>query len=200
MLNIFKSKRRKEQERETAIRNTLLKFKRQAGQLRKDERDYMEKAVRAKNAGDSDNLKRLCALVAQTIMFRKKVESQLLYFETILQTRNQARLISEFAKGINAMSNSVNDMTKELDKSDFIGNMDRMLQQTGDMEDKMNQMVDRIAEAGDMMTEEAGANGILTSDIEKAVSEMAGASPAEMGASIDARLKAIENELTAKES
>lgn len=199
LFSIFKSKQRREQERETAIRNVLSLHKRQINQLRKHERDYMEKAVRAKNAQDTVNFKRLCNMVAQTIMHRRALDSQLLYFETILQTRDRARLFGEFGKGMKAMAKSVGEVFKEMNDGEMVRDIDNILQQSLSMEDMMNSVLDRVSEASDAMTEDARTQGIVNTDIEMLVSNMATTPSAETGSAIDSQLKAIEDELAKQE-
>ena len=95
--NLFKSHRQREMDREIAMQRTLTSHRQLVKKLEKHERQYMEKALRAKKQGDAGNFGQLCGMVAQTINQRRGIESQLLRFETMMQKRDQFRSMKEFA-------------------------------------------------------------------------------------------------------
>ena len=176
-----------------AIQKSLAMHRQHAAKLQQHERQYMEKAVRAKNAGDKVNFRRLCAMVAQTTNERRAVESQLLYFETMLQTRDKARLFNDFAKGMKAMARSVNDAFQGLDTSTVLKDIETALAQTGEMETAMNMVLDRISMAQEGTAVPEG--GLAAEDVERILSHKADAENESADREIEAGLNAIRNEL-----
>lgn len=193
--NLFKSKRQREQEREIMIRTAISKQRQMSNRLRKDERRFMEMAIRAKKENDTKNFKIASNLVTQTIMKRRAIDSQLLHFEIVLQIRDQARLFGEFGQGMKAMAKSVNEVFKEFNDGQMIQDLDNILQQNLSMEEIMNSVLDRITETSDTLTNDAAMQGISGDVVEKMMSETSDDS----GAEIDAQLKAIEAELAQRE-
>ncbi|MDO4551057.1 MAG: hypothetical protein Q4C96_07380 [Planctomycetia bacterium] len=193
--NLFKSKRQREQEREMTIRTAISKQRQMSNRLRKDERRFMEMAIRAKKENDTKNFKIASNLVAQTIMKRRAIDSQLLHFEIVLQIRDQARLFGEFGQGMKAMAKSVNEVFKEFNDGQMIQDLDNILQQNLSMEEMMNNVLDRITETSDTLTSDAAMQGISGEVVEKMMTESSDDSSSE----IDAQLKAIEAELAQRE-
>lgn len=192
---IFPSRQARETKREIAIRRALAEHRRQIKNLQKHERQYMEKALRAKKAGDTVNLSDLCGLVAQTMNQRRAIESQLLRFETILQTRDKARLFKEFASGIGALSKSISDAVREVNAEEVMANVQQALAQSTQLESSMEMVMDAIS-ASDIAAH--SANGVTSADIERIISDQAVAEESSGGADqeIDAGLKAIEQALS----
>lgn len=190
---LFKSKRQRELEREIAIQRALGLHRQHANKLQQHERQYMEKAVRAKKAGDKINFQRLCRMVAQTTNERRAVESQLLYFETILQTRDKVRLFKDFAGGMKAMAKSIGDVFRDFDAGDILKDVETALAQSTQLESTMSLVLDRISATE--MTSSAGADTISAEDIERIVAGQETAAEANIDKEIEAGLKAIEREL-----
>jgi hypothetical protein len=192
--NLFKSRRQRELEREVAIQRALAMHRQHAAKLQEHERQYMDKAVRAKKSGDKSNFQRLCRMVAQTTNERRAIESQLLYFETILQTRDKVRLFKDFAGGMKAMARSIGDVFRDFDAGDVLHDVETALAQSGQLEATMGLVLDRISAAG--VNTSAGADGISAEEVERILSEQSAAEGASADKEIEAGLKAIERELT----
>jgi hypothetical protein len=190
---LFKSKRQRELEREIAIQRALGLHRQHANKLHQHERQYMEKALRAKKAGDKVNFQRLCRMVAQTTNERRAVESQLLYFETILQTRDKVRLFKDFAGGMKAMAKSIGDVFRDFDAGDILKDVETALAQSTQLESTMSLVLDRISATE--MTSSSGAEAISAEDIERIVAGQETAGEASIDKEIEAGLKAIEREL-----
>lgn len=191
---IFKSKRQRELERDMAIQRALSMHRQHAAKLQKHERQYMEKAIRAKKSGDKANLQRLCSMVAQTINQRRAIESQLLYFETILQTKDKVRLFKDFAQGMKAMARSIGDVFRDFDATEVLQDVESALAQSTQLENTMGIVLDRISSADVSATSDL--EGIGADDIERIVAEQATSQETSMDSEIEAGLKAIERELT----
>ncbi|MCL4205619.1 MAG: hypothetical protein KJ000_24320 [Pirellulaceae bacterium] len=190
---LFKSKQQRELEREVAIQRALGLHRQHAAKLQQHERQYMEKAVRAKRAGDKVNFERLCRMTAQTTNERRAIESQLLYFETILQTRDKVRLFKDFAGGMKAMAKSIGDVFREFDAEDILKDVETALAQSGQLETTMSLVLDRISSS--QMTGATITNGITAEDIERIITEQDTADRTNIDKEIEAGLKAIEREL-----
>ncbi len=133
-------------------------------------------------------------MVAQTINQRRAIESQLLYFETILQTRDKVRLFKDFAQGMKAMARSIGEVFRDFDAGDVMRDVENALAQSTQLETTMSMVLDRISASDLASVSEAG--GIGAEDIERIVSEQAASQEASVDKEIEAGLKAIERELT----
>lgn len=197
---LIKTKAERESERQIAVLNAVSEQKRLIRQLQKHEHEYMKKAVQAKRQKDTVNSRRLCAMVAQTVIQRRNMESQLLFFETLQQTKDKVRIFGEYAKGLKAMANSIGDVYQDFNVADIMKEINRIMNQSVTMEAGMSAVMDKIAMAGDSIQESAEAEGIHVSEIEKTVNELADAedSVVRLDSSIDDLLKRIEDEIAQK--
>jgi hypothetical protein len=191
--NLFKSKRQREIERDINIQRSLSLHKQQVNKLTQHERQYMEKAQRAKKMGDTVNFRQLCKLIAQTTNQRRAIESQLLHFETLIQTRDRAKLFGEFAKGMKAMSLSIRDTFQEFNADEIMRDLDTTLAQTSQMENAMSMVLDRVSAATDIQT--GGEDIVSADDIEKIINGQETTVSDSLDKEIEASLKAIEQKL-----
>ncbi len=195
---LFKSKRERELQRDIAIQRALALHRQHASKLQQHERQYMEKALRAKKGGDKVNFQRLCRMVAQTTNERRSVESQLLYFETILQTRDKVGLFKDFASGMKAMARSIGDVFKDFNAGEVLHDVETALAQSNQLEMTMGLVLDRISTAE--MSAPTEGDGISAEEIERIVTGQAASQETNVDQEIAAGLKAIEQELTGGES
>jgi hypothetical protein len=191
--NLFKSKRQREIERDINIQRSLSLHKQQVNKLAQHERQYMEKAQRAKNMGDNVNLRQLCKLMAQTTNQRRAIESQLLHFETLIQTRDRAKLFGEFAKGMKAMSLSIRDTFQEFNADEIMRDLDMTLAQTSQMENAMTMVLDRVSAATDIQV--AGEDACTAEMVLESINKQETAMSDSLDKEIEASLKAIEQKL-----
>ena len=157
------------------------------------ERQYTEKAQRAKKMGDTANFRQLCRLIAQTTNQRRAIESQLLHFETLLQTRDRAKLFGEFAKGMKAMSLSIRDTFHDFNAEEVMTDLEKTLAQTEHMENAMSMVLDRVSAATDIQA--SGENVVSAEDIEKIINGQEIGESDALDKEIEASLKAIEQKL-----
>lgn len=190
---LFKSKRQRELERDIAIQRALGLHRQHASKLQQHERQYMDKALRAKRSGDKVNFQRLCRMVAQTTNERRAIESQLLYFETILQTRDKVRLFKDFAGGMKAMAKSIGDVFRDLDAGDMLKDVETALAQSSQLETTMSLVLDRISSS--QMSSSSDVEAITAEDIERIVAGQQASADTTIDKQIEAGLKAIEREL-----
>ncbi len=141
----FKSKEQKEQERNIKIHTALAKQRRNIKELEKFERNYTEKALRAKRNGDMQNFRQLCGMISRTINTRRAVESQLLRFETMLLARDQAQMMKEFAVGMKEMSNSIGAACKEFNAMQIMQSFEEAINKHASIEMQMDMVLDQIS-------------------------------------------------------
>lgn len=167
--HIFKSKQQKELERNIVIQKTLVLYRQQIKKLELHERGYSEKAIRAKKTDDRPNFQRLCGMVAQTINERRGLESQLLCFETMLQTRDKVRLIGEFANGMKAMMKSIRESWGVMDATEILTDVEKAVSTSVQMESAMNIILERISASQSCVDIPEG--GITANQVEVLLSE-----------------------------
>ncbi len=194
---LFKSKRQREIEQNIRIQRSLTLHKQQIGKLEQHERQYMEKAQKAKKMGDMSNFKQLCRLVAQTTNQRRAIESQLLHFETLLQTRDRAKLFGEFAKGMKEMSHSIRDTFNDFNADEILQDLEVTLARTGEMESAMNMVLDRVSSGTEPVG--SGENTVSEDQIAALISEQVDGKTESLDRDIDESLKSIEKQLRQRE-
>ena len=196
--NLFKSKQQREMDRNIAIQRSLAMHRQQVSKLEQHERGYMEKAIRAKKSGDMANFQRLCAMVAQTMNERRAIESQLLYFETMLQTRDKAKLFQEFAGGMKAMTKSISEAFAGLNTTEIMNDVEKAMAQSGQMETTMNIVLDRISASQSMVTVPDG--GLSANQVESMISEKMALENDSVDKQIEASLSKLRQSLAFRQS
>ena len=84
-MGLFKSKEEKRLERDMVARRALANFKRQIVQQDKHEKDYVRKAIRAKQLGDQRMLETLKAQIRRTHLMKYRFERSMLVLETAMR-------------------------------------------------------------------------------------------------------------------
>jgi hypothetical protein len=142
--NLFKSDRRRELERNLAIQRSLSNFRQTAAKYEQLERRYTEKAVQAKKNGDTANYKSICKMLAGAMNFRRYIESQTLAFETVLIQKDQAALAVEFAKGMKALTKTVQSAFTGVNLEQVMRDVEATEAKVNEMNNIMNLVTDRI--------------------------------------------------------
>ncbi len=194
---LLKTKEEREMDRQITILNSVSKQKQLIKKLQKHEREYMKKAVQAKRQKDMINFKRLCSMVAQTIVQRRNMESQLLFFETLQQTCEKVQIFKEYALGLKSMTRTISDIYKDFNSGELMREINIIMTQSTTMQTGMNAVMERISTASDSMLDEDQTDGIKLSEIEQTVSSLADAEDESSGldSSIDEKINQIEDEL-----
>ncbi len=144
-MGLFKSKQQKQLERDLAIQNVLDLHRRRIKELKKHERGYCEKAVRARQIGDPENYQKLAKLLLQTMAERRRLESALLTFEAMVQTKERIESYGEFAKGLQAATKSIASVFKNIDLTKTIGELNLAMANARQMDRTMNMVLDRVS-------------------------------------------------------
>lgn len=106
-MGLFKSKEDRRIEREIQVRKAINAIKQNIKNLHKHERQYIEKARRAKRLGSNDQVEFLKKTIKKTIGQRIMLERQLLNIETAAQIKSQAESHAQFARAMNAVSSAI---------------------------------------------------------------------------------------------
>lgn len=168
---VFPSKQDREFRRNMAIKRAVKEHGKHITKLEQHEREYMEKAVRARKSGDKANLSLLCRMIAQTANQRKAIQSQLLHLEIMIQTRDRMSLTNDFRSATVALSRSVAEMFRDFNAQELIKSVDSTLHQTEQVTEAMDLVLDRIATNG--LSEATGPERVSSTDIERIVGEQA---------------------------
>ncbi|MDR2762288.1 MAG: hypothetical protein LBB88_06755 [Planctomycetaceae bacterium] len=192
-MGFFKSKEQKEQERNIKIHTALAKQRRNIKELEKHEKGYMEKALRAKRNGDDVNYKQLCGMIARTINIRRAVESQLLKFETMLQARDQAQMMKEFAVGMKEMSKSIGDACKEFNATQIMHSFEEAINKHANIEMQMDMVLDQISSYEEDATVPEG--GLSPESIAKILDDKVASEDSNVDKQIENGLAAIRQSL-----
>jgi len=176
MFGLLKSKDQREHDRNIKIQTALFNQRQNIKGLEKHEKGYMEKALRAKRNGDTSNFQQLCGMISRTINTRRAVESQLLRFETMLQARDQAQMMKQFAIGMQAMSKSIAAACKEFNATEIMKSFNEAIVSHGNIQTQMDMVLELIAgyedeisvpEGGltpEMVAQKLGEKSVLEND------------------------------------
>jgi len=84
---IFKSRQQRRLEREIQIKKGLSAIRRQIRNLKRQEKNFLKKAVRARQLGDTTQYNFIRGVIKKTAAQRRMMERQLLAIETALAGR-----------------------------------------------------------------------------------------------------------------
>ena len=195
--NLFKNPEARKMEREVNRNIVIQKARRMHEQhvkrLERYESNYKEMALKAKKSGDHVNFRHLCTQIAQTVNQRRAVNSQMLYFETMLQKTEKAKLDIEFAKGVKKMMETFVEVTGNLDVTDIINDVQKIEMQSHQMESKMGFVLDQIGT--NLSFTDAPEGGLSAADIERMLNEETTVENADFDKQIEASLTAMRNTL-----
>ncbi len=196
-MGLFKSKEERKIERDIAVRKGINAMRRNVKNLEKNEKDYLDKARRAKKLGDEKQLSFLKNTLRRTAAQRRVLERQMLSLETALQMKNQAEAMGEFAKSLNAVSMAISETFASTDLEKTQREFMSSVEKAETMEQRMEILLDMNEQMFE--AEPASVEGIVTDQeldalIEGGTGEKAGAFDDE----IAERLKKLEKELDEK--
>lgn len=194
--NLFKSKRTREIERDVKIKQALMKQKQAVAKLEKHEREYMQKALEAKRNGDTANFKRLCAMAAKSANFRQGIQSFLLHFETMLQTRDMAQTLQQFAGGAKEITRSISAAFEGIDVAEMFQDFDTAIAQSNELETVMSTVLEKISSVEPDTFE--GAGGVSAEDVERTLNEKVALEDQSIDRAIDASLEELRRTIKEK--
>ncbi|MCG3196474.1 MAG: hypothetical protein GHCLOJNM_00949 [bacterium] len=162
-MGLFKSKEERRMERDLQVRKGLTSIRKQIKDLERYEKDYIEKARRAKRINAADQLEFLKKAIRRTIGQRMLMERQLLAIETAAQMKGQAESYSAFAKAMTAVSKSISEVFGSMDFSRTQKDFEKAMSRAENLEQRMDIFLDTSLNT--MFTEGSSVDeGIISDD------------------------------------
>jgi uncharacterized protein (DUF2132 family) len=194
-MSLFKCKAERKIERDIQVRQGIAQVRKQLKDLEKNEKQYLEKARRARRIASGDQLGFLKKAIRQTMAQRMLLERQMLAIETAVQMKNQAESYAAFAKSLNAVSRAIGEVFGSVDLAKTQKDFEIAIAKAETMEQRMDIFLEMTGESF-MAGEKAEDEGIITDEELDRLIE-AGEAKAVMDAEIAKGLKDIEKELGA---
>jgi len=192
---LFKGKQQKQLERDMAIQGVLDLHRRRIRDLKKHEHGYCEKAVRAKRQGDKGNYQKLIKLLVQTMNERRRLDSALLTFEAMVQTKQRLESYGEFAKGLQSATKSIMAVFKNIDVTKMVTDLNLAMGKAKQMDRTMNMVLDRVSDTSLDFEPETDDETINFEQIDAMISNQAKVDDGRVDSQIDAMLTDIESRL-----
>jgi len=192
---LFKSRQQRQLERDMAIQGVVDLHKRRIRDLNKHERGYCEKAIRAKRQGDKVNYEKLARMLVQTINERRRVESALLTFEALVQTKDKIESYGQFAKGLQAATKSISAVFRNVDLSKTVTELNMAMARAQQMDRTMTMVLDRVSDSAFVGDYEGDEEAVDIQQIDSMLSERAQMEEGHVDGKIDEMLGEIENQL-----
>ncbi len=192
---LFKSKQQRQLERDMAIQNVIDLHRRRIRDLNKHERGYCEKAIRAKRQGDKANYEKLARMLVQTINERRRVESALLTFEALVQTKDKIESYGQFATGLQAATKSISAVFKNVDLAKTVTELNMAMARAQQMDRTMTMVLDRVSDSAFVGDYEGDEEAVDISQIDSMLSERAQMEEGQVDGKIDQMLSEIEGQL-----
>ena len=194
-MSLFKSKAERKIERDIQVRQGIAQVRKQLKDLEKNEKQYLEKARRARRIASGEQLGFLKKAIRQTMAQRMLLERQMLAIETAVQMKNQAESYAAFAKSLNAVSRAIGEVFGSVDLAKMQKDFEIAIAKAETMEQRMDIFLEMTGESF-MAGEKAEDEGIITDEELDRLIEAGEAKPV-MDAEIAKGLKDIEKELGA---
>jgi hypothetical protein len=146
-MSLFKSSEERRLEREMEIRKGLSRIKKQIRDQEREEREFIKKAKRAKQLGDSTQLKVIKANLKRTAYSRRLMERQLLNLEVFKQLKDQAEAQSDFARALETVSEAIAESYGSVNLAQVHKNCERAVSQSESMQQMMELMIEQTNES-----------------------------------------------------
>jgi hypothetical protein len=197
-MGLFKSREERKIERDIAVRKGINAMRRNIKNLERNEKEYLNKARRAKQLGDNKQLTFLKNTLRRTSAQRRLLERQMLSLETALQMKNQAEAMSEFARSLNAVSMAISDAFGSADLEKTQREFTSSVAKAENMEQRMEILLDMNEQMFE--AEPTAVDGLISEEEIDLLIE--GETGAKEGSAFDEeiaqRLKKLEKELDDK--
>ena len=199
-MGLFKSCEERRIERNLEIRKGINAVRRNISNLERNEREYLQKAKRAKGLGSGAQLNFLKQTLKKTMSQRILMERQLLNIETAIQIKDQAEAHAQFAKSMNAISRTIGEMFAQTDLAKTQVEFEKAMQKAHTMEEQMELFLDLGAQSMFGTTGESASEIVSDADIDKMISEeVAHDETARVDEAISGGIKEIQEELGREE-
>lgn len=199
-MGLFKSREERRIERNLEVRKGINAVRRNISNLERNERDYLQKAKRAKSLGSNPQLNFLKQTLKKTMSQRVLMERQLLNIETAIQIKDQAEAHAQFAKSMTAISKTISEMFAQTDLAKTQVEFEKAMQKAQTMEEQMELFLDLGAQS--MFGSESASSSEIISDkeIDNLINEeVAHDETAKIDEDIAGGIKEIQEELGREE-
>jgi hypothetical protein len=194
-MGLFKSKEERRIERDIQVRQGVAQIRKQIKDLERNEKEFLDKARRARRIGSGEQLAFLKKAIRQTIAQRMGMERQLLAIETAAQVKNQAESFAAFAKSMNAVSRSISEVFGAVDMAKTQHDFESAMTKAHTLEERMNVFLDMTSDT--VMSGMAEDQEVISDEELDRLLESEQAKP-EMDADVARELERIERELDGK--
>jgi len=194
---LFKSREQRRFEREMQIKKGLSAIRRQIRNLRRQEKEFLKKAVKARQLLDTTQYNFLKGVIKKTAAQRRMMERQLLAIETALAIKSQAEAHMQFVKSLSAISRAISAAFNESDFERTEQEFEKAMMQAQTMEQRVEVFLEHSQDLmATTMDVEATDELISDEEIDQMVDEeLARAEGADMDKEISKGLAEIEKEL-----
>ena len=194
---IFKSRQQRRLEREIQIKKGLSAIRRQIRNLKRQEKNFLKKAVRARQLGDTTQYNFIRGVIKKTAAQRRMMERQLLAIETALAIKNQAEAHRQFVKSLSAISRAISAAFNETDFERTEQEFERAMVQAQSMERRVEIFLEHSQDLMATTMEVEDADELISDEeIDRMVEEeLAQAEGADLDKEITRGLEEIEREL-----
>ena len=175
------------------IRKGFSKIKKQIRSFEKEEREFIKKAKRAKQLGDTTQLGVIKANLKRAAYTRRLMERQLLNLEVFKQLKGQAEAQAEFARSLETASAAIADAYGSVNLTEIHKNCERAIQQSESMQSMMDMMMEQTSDSVANM-EGAQSDDLVSDDeIERMIDEQIVSEEAdELEGKVGSRLDALK--------
>lgn len=194
---IFKSREQRRLEREIQIKKGLSAIRRQIRNLKKQEKEFLKKAVRARQLSDSTQYNFIRGIIKKTAAQRRMMERQLLAIETALAIKDQAEAHMQFVKSLSAISRAIAAAFSEADFDRTEQEFETAMVQAQTMERRVEIFLEHSQDLMATTMDVESADELISDDeIDRMVEdELARIEGADLDKEISKGLEEIEREL-----
>lgn len=199
-MGLFESAAARERRRRIQIRKAMTFINKEIANCRQHTKGYVEKAKRAKQIGDREQLEKFRLAWRRTVNMQNQLERQLLGIEGMVQLKNQAEASSKFAGAMNAISKSIADLFGKIDFARTQASLAQAREQAQALEEEMNLLLDETTENIYDYTGETSREAVVTDEeFERLVEdEVIHDEGKTFDREIEAHMREIERELKSK--
>ena len=194
-MSLFKSKEERRLERELEIKKGVQGMRKHVRSLEKQEKEFLKKAKRAKQLGDSTQLNFIKANLKRTAANRRLMERQILNIETFNQLKDQAQAQADFARSLQTVSESIGEAYGSVNISEIQKNCEKAIGQYESMQQMMEMFMESSTESMANL-EGAQSDDVVTDDeIDKLIDDQI---VTEEGKNVDGALEARTKEILSR--
>jgi len=193
-MGLFKSKEERRLERDMVARRALANFKRQIVQQDKHEKDYIQKAIRAKQLGDQRMLETLKAQIRRTHLMKYRFERSMLVLETAMQAKEQIESFEVFGQAMGAISKSIEQSFGVTNLVKTQKEYEMAMGKASNMEQRIDLFLESSMDAVEDVSDAEAAAAISDGDLDRMLSADA-AKAEDVDSEIEAGLRNIQKEL-----